>query len=579
MILPLIGNPIQQNIACKEKKKTNLSFSSRIDTYSPDFFVHQNNIPEYFEKTYNNIKKTTGTYSENMVKTIAAKVLDKFPEISEGEILFIMEKLSEYSSISSINHIAKNLYKEKFMGVYDYSYELFSKDEVVKDIKENNSTNFFETHNTYINTKPHIVTHITMSQGLPLGCVLDYLTFMKYPMLYGSNRLALILDKNSIKLLKKIKEESPVFFKENFLENKKLIPVYIDDFENSFNFLNYSSTFEKKVTDFTEEYALLKKANPSCSKEKICDTILNSKNLGEIESLGFVPIRLKPPLHRKKSSFDEIVKNLNPPIPAKEDFKNMINTIAGTSKKLPVSKIEQLLLDYLNFNLALYSPASLSEKLKILHKKIEQTVKAKGLPAENIYYTVLHPSKSFGYITYQYQHVNNIPDEKIVYWKGSAHLGNTNFSLPEKSTLVILDDCFVSGNTVLHEMFDYRTEALSINKKKKDLNILFASVLATDSAISRIKSNIKRLQREGHDEVVCVDTRDIDWSKKIESKYVFDFYKLLRPDGKTFATTAIVFPYMGSDTNSPVLRRLFSSFVPNPNYLHNEVHTDDFFND
>ena len=128
MILPLTGSPIQQNIVCKEKKKTNLSFSSRIDTYSHDFFLQQNNLPEYFEKTYNNIQKISGIYSENMVKTIAAKVLDKFPEISEGEILFIMEKLSEYSSISSINHIAKNLYKEKFMGVYDYSYELFIKD-------------------------------------------------------------------------------------------------------------------------------------------------------------------------------------------------------------------------------------------------------------------------------------------------------------------------------------------------------------------------------------------------------------------------------------------------------------------
>lgn len=58
---------------------------------------------------------------------------------------------------------------------------------------------------------------------------------------------------------------------------------------------------------------------------------------------------------------------------------------------------------------------------------------------------------------------------------------------------------------------------------------------------------------------------------------LFDFLKILRKDTHLLATTAVVFPYMGSDTNAPGLRNFFKLFVPNPNYLHKEVSKDDFF--
>lgn len=301
--------------------------------------------------------------------------------------------------------------------------------------------------------------------GVPLGTILDYLTFGKYIMDFKSRKLALILDENSIKLLQDTKKASPDYFKTEFLNNDTFVPVYIDNFENSYNFLNQGKTFEQAAISFIKKYKNLKSKNPNLPQEKIIDIILNYKNLKNIKELGFSPLRIKPQKQEPPTP-ETIANKLNPLLPDRETFEKAINSIAKDSN-LEQEKTKQLIFGYLDKNLAIYSPHTLSKKLIELHKKIVKSAEEKGYPAKNIYYTVLHPNKSFGLIAYQFQKANKIPDDNIIYWIGSCHQPNINFDPPEKSTIVILDDCFISGNTVLYEMLNYQQEAFFLNAKKK----------------------------------------------------------------------------------------------------------------
>ena len=580
MILPVISNFYANKYEKLHQSQRAVNFSGNVLQTGPknDVFSPSEAATEYFTETYNNIQKSLEIIGKKEVELLAAKLNKRYPEVNKDEIFKIMDKLSVFSSYKSINSIAKALKDKGFLGIYDFAYEFTYKHKIVKD---ENEGNFFKNLSKGSKTQTQCqktITQIPHSQGVPLGSIFDYLTYGKYPMDFTSKKLALVLDKNALQLLEKIKKSSPKDFRINFSENDTFMPVYIDDFENSYNFLNQGKSFEEAADDFVKKYREIKSKNPEFSTEKIIDEALNSENLQKIKELGFSPLRIDIS-NENQPNPGKIAENLKPVLPSKEKFGEIINDIAEKSRRRTPELMSKLILDYLNINLAVYSPRSLSKKLQTLQEKITETVKSKGYPEKNIYYTVLHQNKSFGLIAYQFQKANNIPDEKMLYWKGFGYQAEPDFNLPEKSTIVILDDCFISGNTVLYEMFDYAHEAFALNSQKKDVNIVFASVLATDSAINRIQKNIDHAKRSNHDAVICADKRKINWADKLTSRYVFDFFKLIRPDGKTFATTAVVFPFMGSDTNSPGLRPLFAAFVPNKNYLHNEVKTDDFFDD
>ena len=529
------------------------------------------------EKSYKKIEDSLHVIKADDIEKIAAKVKAAFPDIDNKEIYSVMGAMSEYSSYASMKHIASDLYAKGISEVFDFSALLTYQDKTVKEQTQNpfSMDAVLKIKGEY---SPKVITHIPQKLGVPLGCVLDYLTFFKYPMNYGRKKAALILDKNSIKLFQKIKSAEPDAFKRDFLNNEMFVPVYIDNFENSYNFLNQGKSFEQEVFNFTERYRTLKGEHPEFSHQKLLDILFNSQNLKAIKELGFTPLHMQPK-HTENIDSQTIAQNLRPVMPTKEQFIDFVQTFAKHSRNVEPELMENILLDYLNKNLAVYSPASLSQKLKILHKKIIQSVKEKGYPTKNIYYTVLNPNKSFGLIAYQFQNVNNIPDDKIIYWKGSSYNARTDLKLPEKSTIVILDDCFISGNTIMYEMFNYQAEASNIKTQRDDTNILFASVLSTNAAQNRIKKNIQYASREKADDFVNVDTQKINWPEDLKQYYANELLKLIRFDKHILATTAIVFPYMGSDTNAPGLHDLFAQFVPNRNYLHNEVSEDDFFDD
>lgn len=581
MILPVINSSfgikkhkyIQHSFPQINSGGYALHYTDTEDKFTPS----ANPLDLHYENTYKHIQDSLGIYSEKDIEKISKRIQHEFPDLSIEEILHNMSALSSYSSYSSMNNLAKKLYKNKISEIFDFSMLFAYKNKLLKEQNNNSFTpaSVLKIPDDYTT---RIVTQIPKNQGVPLGCILDYLTFFKYPMDYSAKKAALILDQNSIKLLKKLKHDSPETFKREFLNNTTLTPVYLDNFENSYNFLNQGKSFEQNTLELTRKYQTLKRLHPDFSQKKILDIIFNYKNLKDIQSLGFTPVRISIS-QAAFTDYSTIANNLNPVMPSKTEFTTMIKNIAGKTPELETGTTANLLLNYIDLNLNVYSPKSLSQKLQTLHKKITEEVKSKGRSEKNIYYTVLNPNKSFGLITYQYQKANNIPDDKIIYWKGDFCTPNTDLKLPNGSTIVILDDCFISGNSVMFEMFNYQEEANNLNRLKNNTNLLFASVLCTNTAKNRIKKNIEYAKRNNQDNVISVDTQNINWTDNLQSAYTSKFLKLIRKDSRVLATTAVVFPYMGSDTNAPGLRNLFSKFVPTENYLHSEVKEDNFFTD
>ena len=583
MILPVINNNVSIS---KYKHKAqpfqtfNLSGHTLCYASPPNdkICISTNSADIHIDKTYENIKNSLCVITAKDIENITEKIQLEFGNLSKEEIFSIMNALSQYGSYNSIKDITEELYAKNISEIFDFAALYMYRDKLIKEKNENP----FIIHNSGLKIPAdytsRIVTTIPKNCRVALGCILDYLTFLKYPLNYDTKKPALILDKNAIKLFQNLKKSDKEFFNNEILNNDIFIPVYIDNFDNSYNFLNQGQTFEKAVVHFAKKYQKLKHEHPDFCPERIIDILFNAKNLKSIKALGFSPIRINPDKNREINA-QTIARNLAPVMPSKENFRNIIKNICRQSPDVPANILEDLLLQYLDINLAVYSPVLLSKKLKTLHKKIVESVKAKGYPEENIYYTVLNPDKSFGIISYQFQNVNNIPDDKMIYWRGYSFTPKTDLYLPEKSTIVILDDCFISGNTIMYEIFNYQLEANNLNVQRDGTNILFASVLSTNIAENRIKNNIRYANREKHDDIISVDKKDIYWCDNIKSKYITDLLKLMRRDNHILATTAVVFPFMGSDTNAPGLRELFAQFVPKETFLHNELKEDDFFMD
>lgn len=93
-----------------------------------------------------------------------------------------------------------------------------------------------------INDKTKYVPQIPHSHLVPLGTVLGYLYNEDYtgkakcPLKNGT-KTALILDSHSIDYLKKIKAKDPKTFE---LYKKNYLPVYIENFENTYNIFEHT---------------------------------------------------------------------------------------------------------------------------------------------------------------------------------------------------------------------------------------------------------------------------------------------------------------------------------------------------
>ena len=155
-----------------------------------------------------------------------------------------------------------------------------------------------------------------------------------------------------------------------------------------------------------------------------------------------------------------------------------------------------------------------------------------------------------------YQKINEIPLERYLYWDNSKYdvLGPSiknsynelENSLPDGSTVVILEDIIVSGDSILSTQFKYLAK-----REKNNFEMIFASLYSTDRAEGML--NLKKEEDDvtNNDRIISVDKQNIKVDKLLLTK--IDLLK---------KNTHIMLPYNAPDNNSQHFRELVQLFYP-----------------
>ncbi len=487
-------------------------------TSKADYFeVSQEQVK--FNRLCDDIETTLGIVDETDVSQMAKQV-SRATNVDIKEVYKIMLTLSEYSSIKSLKQFENYLKDNDFRVV----------------------SNILPYYNN-----PEITTPPCLSN------VLHYISLSNFDFHSDTNssknfKKALVIDSNLLEMLKNMPLQEYEQFKKDILQNKNVELFYIENFENGYNFLNQGKSFEQFTIDMLNKAKILQKQNGKSIEENI-HNILNQNNYRDMDALGIYSTIINREYENldEKSIATQIKENLNPPMPSRKELYTIIDNALFHRMMT-----KDFYLDFLNQTMEFISPRQYAKYLQDMHSKIDQYLIDQNKPLNRVYYLIPANNKSYMLANYEYFKVNNIKNPKVLYFtkdnysdyefcKNSENLDRLN-SLPENSTVIVLDDCAMTGLSYTEERFLYRAFAKKLNKS---LDIVFAPMITTPKAKNLIDSCIKDAGRENNDIII--------YSKELPIvKELYD------------PTTSVIFPYMGPDTNYDNLIELYEQFLYTP---------------
>ena len=473
-----------------------------VKSATSEFEVLKNNL---YEKTLSNI----GVVSKENIKKTVENIVSK-TGLDESSIYKTLAKITAYSSYKSLDKIQKGL---KEIG-----------NPIVSKVFIQNQTN---TPNTHL---------ISFSDAL------SYVLKRNYPLDYiKTKNSCIVLNSELLDYLEKASEEKRAHFISHDLEQTKL--VHFEDFEEGYNFLNRGESLE----DFAVNYITSNK-----------DTLANRANaLG----LDFITVKNKIP---ENITPETIARNLNPIYPTKEKFSKIIDSMI--KKDLPEAEIEEnkkYVLKFLDKMLFPISPEKYSQYMKAIKANIDSFLEHNKKNPKNVYYIIPDNRKSFITTNYYYKKANNLEKPNYVFPDFSNWFEKEyNIKdLPDNSTIVVLDDCVMTGLTLAKEEFNYRSVIEKIKSAKKNISIVLASAVGTKSGIFNLNNMIKQHGRENKD-IVLSGAILPQW--KLTSSTADEKYLNIE-DMPNRYLTALILPYMAPDTNLGIVRPLIQNFLYSKN--------------
>lgn len=476
--------------------------------HSQDIFVRSHeaelSLEQQIDKCYDNIEKQLGIVNGKDIALMAERLSRKLPEISKNDIYYTMGVLSQYSSYKSWAHFENEFEKHDVGGI------------AVNPLIKPNST-----------------------KGLPV-CLTDVMSYLAekncvkfLPKKVRPNE-ALVLDS---KLLKQM-EQNPQLLRDIEDEGFKLL--YIENFEEGYNFLNQGDDFE----DFV--FNVLGKCDGRDVKSELHE-ILNGSNIERIKKLGLESIVISKDVSTHPSS---IADNLNPIIPSKEDFCVSLERTTGENL--------QDGLKILNAGSIFVSPRKFSENIKILYEKITKKLKDENI--EEVFYAIPDIEKSFSIVNYIYQKVNNIPDDHFINHNLKIKKSKINeemSSYPDKFAVVVLDDVSATGSSLVTGPFYYVDMQMIREISGKDIRTVIAPMYSTHMAKNFIKSVFDKIPN---------NTSDYFVTAKLLPEYSKEMTQGIEDNPMMFymgndCLTSIIFPYMGPDTNDPRFFRIYERML------------------
>ena len=213
-----------------------------------------------------------------------------------------------------------------------------------------------------------------------------------------------------------------------------------------------------------------------------------------------------------------------------------------------------IISQYYDSALTMYSPESLNDEMKTLYSKIEFIVHNMGKKMKDVVYLIPNIDKSFELINYQYAKVNNIPMKQFLYHDGMSGLKETDYGkvhLNDK-VAVVLDDFAGSGESLVQKEF-FLSDYMSKDKTKP---IIIGSVCALQEGVENIKKRMKNYPN-AHFITNSVFDFEKDFMAKLSTKKqkfidelgMNDAITLFSERGFKNGAACVSFPYMLPDNN------------------------------
>lgn len=476
-------------------------------------------VPDTFKKSdfdfdkesdilYSKIQKSMGVLSPQDV-VLKANYVSKKTGIPLDDVYNTMGILSQYSSYKSLKSIEDNLAQNEISSIRGLPLDLLKKD-------------------------------------IPLSNVMAYISERNFS--FNNYNDALMIDSKLLKAVKKMsKEDRKSFY--NYINANKLKFLYIENFENSYNFLNQEKNFEDYTLDVLKKAKKFQKRN-SKSLDYNVRYVLNGENYKDMKILsggGHIEV-IKP--ENKSYSPENIADNLNPIMPSKNEFKSLIEQISDNK-----SDVQKEILNFLNKTLTIITPKQYETYLQNMHTQLLEYLIKNGKTMDDVYFIVPSVDKSFVLANYVYNKVNHIENPKYLFLPKDYGLSSEAVEkLPKNAVAVVIDDCILSGLSMKGEIFPYIELVESL---PKDKNIIFAPIVCLNLGKKVIES--LAMSKDRDDKVIYGKLLP---DLKMKSKNLTLVHNI---NTDTSITTSVLFPYMGPDFNCEELVPLYERFLYNKN--------------
>lgn len=469
------------------------------------------------DRVYDNYRKSLNEVSFKDIKTTALEVAQE-TQTPKKDVLKAMQLLTQFSNMNDLKLVSQAINNSKIEYLGNQGAELCF----------NAIDKGFSARN---------IANISSETGVHRS--LEYLLDKKKlaPFEYGGNgKFAVILDEEKIENLEEVKRTEPEKFKA-LIDHDDINFFYISGWDSGIS-----------VVDRTKDLKIETKALLERAKEQNLplEKAIDSPYLDRINELGIKPTIIK---NENEANEVAIYNQMRPEqIRTKGMLYNVIeaNTLerfyGHSDTKKAVSN--HIAAKYLEDTLSVYTFEKMSKDLKTIHEKINKYAADKN--KEPIYVIPSRNIKSSDFINYSFKKINNIDPSKFIYMDQVSSYFKRGKDREDKSLIVILDDCALSGNS----MRDILSFSMDLKNVSGRVPILFANLKCSDEALNNFENE------SGH-------PVDIIYVDKIKSHYVDNdqLEDIIGEPQYRENAYSLMFPYMAPDNNS--------EFATNVALLHN----------
>ena len=473
-------------------------------------------IDIYIDEIYKKIQKQLCVFDEKKLNEVINNIKKELQNVSEQEILSVMQRLTQFANYSSLTPLSEQLKQHNITSVIDegepniyFRYFNHVKGILPLDITENGKFAYF-------------VTKDSLNNPIELENIKKY-----------------------------INDDNVIFFNP-------------DGWSDGVNIFRDDEKLEQLCKKILVSAKKINEKNPDMTFDEAISQSLNDSVSNKMKKLGadIITLRLKNPATKT-----QILEQMKPPMPSKGLIKSTIESVADyyTTKEKTFTDLCARIAKYYDENINAFSKQSIVEGLKCMHSKIYNYLQTHNLSKDNVYFVlpeIFGTHKSYEVITKMYTDLFNIPEEKIIRDFNTADVED----YPEGTTFVVLDDVVASGESMLMTG-EYLFNAMDIPENR---HILFAPLTASNTGIKYIKNIIQANGRAEFDDILFVNSKDYKDTKKLfidsdkDNKFAAEAFG---EEGYGKSGMCTVFPYMDPDNNSSLAGYLTKFFVPDSECL------------